>query len=51
MVDWWLATRIAGLGFAIVFIVLGVLCLVLWLVNLLLSKALFKKGQVKSTEK
>jgi hypothetical protein len=50
MIDWWLATRIAGIGFSIVFIVLGVLCLMLWLINLLFTKVLFKKDKVESTK-
>jgi Na+-transporting methylmalonyl-CoA/oxaloacetate decarboxylase gamma subunit len=50
MVDWFLATRIAGLGFTIVFIVLGILCLILWLINMLLGRVIFKKGKIKSKE-
>jgi Na+-transporting methylmalonyl-CoA/oxaloacetate decarboxylase gamma subunit len=50
MVDWSLAARIAGLGFSIVFIVLGILCLVLWLINLLLIKVVFKKRKIESRE-
>jgi Na+-transporting methylmalonyl-CoA/oxaloacetate decarboxylase gamma subunit len=50
MVDWFLASRIAGLGFTIVFSVLGILCLVLWLINLLLYRVIFRKGKAESTE-
>jgi Na+-transporting methylmalonyl-CoA/oxaloacetate decarboxylase gamma subunit len=50
MIDWSSATRIAGLGFTIVFIVLGILCLVMWLINLLLTRVISKKDEAESTE-
>jgi len=47
MVDWGFATQIAGIGFLTVFVVLGILSLVLWLVNLLLNKVIGKPGKSK----
>ena len=39
MVDWGFALQIAGIGFLTVFVVLGTLSLVLWLVSLLVPKS------------
>jgi len=47
MVDWGFAAQIAGIGFLTVFVVLGILSLVLWLVNLLLNKVIGKPGKSK----
>lgn len=47
MVDWGEAVQIAGIGFLTVFIVLGILSLVLWLMNLLLNKVFGKPGKSK----
>ena len=38
MTDWGFATQVAGTGFLTVFIVLSVLLLVIWAVNLLISR-------------
>jgi hypothetical protein len=48
MVDWGFAAQIAGVGFLTVFVVLGVLSLVLWLLNVLLNKVTGKLGKGKS---
>ena len=49
MVDWGFAAQIAGIGFLTVFVVLGILSLVLWLVSLLLNRVT-GKGQKAKTE-
>jgi Na+-transporting methylmalonyl-CoA/oxaloacetate decarboxylase gamma subunit len=51
MVDWGLATRIAGFGFLTVFAVLGILSLILWLVSLLLYRVVGKRDKVEQVEK
>ena len=48
MIDWGFAAQIAGVGFLTVFVVLGILSLVLWLLTLLLSKVTRKPGKGKS---
>ena len=48
MIDWELAAQIAGIGFLTVFVVLGLLSLVLWLVSLLLSRLTAKLGKGKT---
>ena len=50
MVDWLLAGKIAGIGFATVFIVLSVLSLVLWIVSLLLYKVFRRQKEEKTEE-
>lgn len=47
MVDWGFAAQLAGIGFLTVFVVLGILSLVLWLMNLLLNKVIGKPGKSK----
>lgn len=42
MADWGFAAQIAGIGFVIVFVVLGILFLVLWFMNLLFNKVVGK---------
>ena len=44
MVDWGFAAQIAGIGFLTVFVVLGILSLILWLLN----KVTRKLGKGKS---
>jgi Na+-transporting methylmalonyl-CoA/oxaloacetate decarboxylase gamma subunit len=51
MTDWGLATRIAGFGFLTVFVVLGVLSLVLWLVSLLLHRVFSRREKAEQAEK
>ncbi|MBC8511610.1 MAG: OadG family protein [Dehalococcoidia bacterium] len=48
MVDWGFAAQIAGVGFLTVFVVLGILSLILWLLSLLLNKVTGKLGKGKS---
>ncbi len=48
MVDWGFAAQIAGVGFLTVFVVLGILSLILWLLSLLLNKVTRKLGKGKS---
>lgn len=48
MVDWGFAAQIAGIGFLTVFVVLGILSLVLWLVSLLLNRVAGKLGKGKT---
>jgi len=48
MVDWGFAAQIAGIGFLTVFVVLGILSLILWLLSLLLNKLTGKLGKGKS---
>jgi len=48
MVDWGFAAQIAGIGFLAVFVVLGILSLILWLLNVLLNKVTGKLGKGKS---
>ena len=48
MVDWGFAAQIAGVGFLTVFVVLGILSLILWLLSLLLNKVNGKLGKGKS---
>jgi len=50
MIDWGLATRIAGLGFLAVFVVLSALALMLWLVSLLLHRVIGKRGKAEQVE-
>ena len=38
MTDWGFAAQVAGIGFLTVFVVLGILSLVIWLVSLLILK-------------
>jgi len=47
MIDWGLATRIAGFGFLIVFAVLGILSVTLWLASLVLRKITGKRERAK----
>ena len=49
MVDWGFAAKTVGVGFLTVFVVLGILSLVLWLVSLLLS-TVTRKAQKAKTE-
>jgi len=51
MVDWGLATRIAGFGFLTVFVVLGVLSLILWLVSLLLYRVVGRRSKTEQIKK
>ena len=48
VVNWGFAAQIAGVGFLAVFVVLGILSLVLWLLSLLLNKVTGKPGKGKS---
>lgn len=48
MIDWGFAAQIAGIGFLTVFVVLGILSLVLWLVSLLVPKVVDKMSKGKS---
>ena len=48
MVDWGFAAQIAGVGFLTVFVVLGILSLILWLLSVLLNKVTRKLGKGKS---
>ena len=48
MVNWGFAAQIAGVGFLTVFVVLGILSLILWLVSLLVPKVVGKLGKGKS---
>ena len=48
MVDWGFAAQIAGVGFLTVFVVLGILSLILWLLSLLLNRVTGKLGKGKS---
>ena len=48
MVDWVFAAQIAGIGFLTVFVVLGILSLVLWLVSLLLNRVTGKAQKAKT---
>ena len=45
MIDWLFATQIAGFGFLTVFVVLGILALVLWLVSLVIYRIIGKQGK------
>jgi Na+-transporting methylmalonyl-CoA/oxaloacetate decarboxylase gamma subunit len=45
MVDWGFAAQIAGVGFLTVFVVLGILSLILWLVSLLVPRVLGKRDK------
>jgi hypothetical protein len=47
MIDWGLSTRIAGLGFLTVFVVLGALSLIIWLVSLLLYRIIGKRDKTE----
>ena len=47
MVDWGFAAQIAGIGFLTVFVVLGILYLILWLVSLLAPKVTSKLDKGK----
>jgi len=38
MIDWALASKIGGIGFSMVFVVLIILAIVLWLVGLVFKK-------------
>jgi Na+-transporting methylmalonyl-CoA/oxaloacetate decarboxylase gamma subunit len=42
-IDWNIVTQIAGLGFLVLFIVVGALALVVWVVNLLVRRIFIKK--------
>ena len=37
-VDWQVVTKIAGLGFLVLFIVVGALAIIVWAVNLIVRK-------------
>ena len=47
VVNWGFAAQIAGIGFLTVFVVLGILSLVLWLVTLLITKVTGRLGKGK----
>lgn len=55
-IDWDIVTKIAGLGFLVLLIVVGFLSLVIWLVNLLVRRIITKNipapvsnGETKGT--
>jgi Na+-transporting methylmalonyl-CoA/oxaloacetate decarboxylase gamma subunit len=37
-IDWHVVTEVAGLGFLVLFIVIGIIALVVWIVSLVISK-------------
>ena len=37
-IDWQVVTQVAGFGFLVLFIVLGAVALVVWIVSLIISK-------------
>ena len=45
MVDWTEALRVGGLGFLTVFLVLVILSLVLWLISMIMYRALHGKSK------
>lgn len=45
MVDWVFAGQIAGIGFLTVFMVLGIMSLVLWLISFIISRLVSKHNE------
>ena len=43
-VDWQIVTKIAGLGFLVLFIVVGALAIIVWAVNLIVRKTFPQKA-------
>lgn len=49
-IDWDVVIQVAGLGFLVLFIVLGVVALVVWVVSLVISKIFRKPVAVEKSE-
>ena len=45
MIDWGFAAQVAGIGFLTVFVVLGILALILWVVSLFTNRIVNKLGR------
>ena len=51
MVDWGQALRVGGVGFITVFVVLGILSIVMWLVSIIMNKTINRpKKSVETKE-
>jgi uncharacterized membrane protein YdbT with pleckstrin-like domain len=49
-IDWHVVTQVAGFGFLVLFIVIGIITLVVWLVSLVISKFYRKQVVTKQSE-
>jgi Na+-transporting methylmalonyl-CoA/oxaloacetate decarboxylase gamma subunit len=49
-IDWQIVIQVAGLGFLVLFIVMGIITLVVWLVSLVISKFYRKQVVTKQSE-
>jgi Na+-transporting methylmalonyl-CoA/oxaloacetate decarboxylase gamma subunit len=51
MTDWGQALQVGGTGFLTVFIVLGILSLVIWMVSMVMNKLINRPKKSKNTKK
>jgi Na+-transporting methylmalonyl-CoA/oxaloacetate decarboxylase gamma subunit len=51
MVDWGQALQVGGFGFLTVFVVLGILSLVMWLVSMIMNKTINRPKKIADTKK
>jgi Na+-transporting methylmalonyl-CoA/oxaloacetate decarboxylase gamma subunit len=50
-IDWILASKVAGVGFLTVFIVLGILSIAVWIVSIIMYKTIGKNKTEESKPK